>query len=172
MPVQAPPQQPRQVPPTNLGVSSQDKIRELAKALLEEMQRQAEQGNGGDDGPPEVPGLGPSRPVAPPQQPVRPPQQPVQPPPAGNPSAGGPNPQSPFASRAMAALSRTCAACHTGPASEGDAVIFLQPDVLNPNAPWRAMEDQIKKGLMPKRYHSAQPSPQEREDMRNWLLGR
>lgn len=163
-------------------------LREFAKVLVEEIRRgQSTQGTPpavpgavGDDGPPTLSdGNAPTQPV-PVQQPVQSPvaqpvptQPPTQPPGGGGnpPAAGGPNPQSKYAQLALSAFKRNCATCHTGIGSEGDAVIFSQPGVLNPNAPWKSMLKEIQRGHMPPKKSTWQPTPDETASMIAWLSG-
>jgi hypothetical protein len=159
--VQPPVQSPQMgYPPQSqapLPVNGQDKIRELARALLEEMQRQSD----GDDGPPVAPnGFSIQQPQEPIYRPALPPQQPYPPQQPQQPTHGFNN-SSPSAPLAFAALQRTCSACHTGSSSRGGAVIFSQPNMLNPQAPWGAIREQIAIGRMPPRQSQWTLQPQE-----------
>jgi hypothetical protein len=168
----------------NPVVNSQDRIRELAKALLEEMQRQS---GGPDDGPPAV--LDPNAPPPPQGPPQGNPQgPPVTPPPQGTPPPAGTNPGTPpgvppgvpsgpkisreqAAPFAIAALNRNCAACHTGAGSKGDQVIFSQPGVLNPDASWRSIIREVESGRMPPRSSQYRITQEEVAALRAWLQG-
>jgi hypothetical protein len=99
-----------------------DKIKELAKALIEEMSRQSSEGVN-DDGPPMAQG----------------------------PMAQGFNAPSPSnqSNLGMIALAKNCSACHTGTASKGEMMIFSQPGVLNPNVSWGSIREVIKTAKMP-----------------------
>jgi hypothetical protein len=154
---QQPPQQHAAIP------SSKDKIRELAKALLEEMQKQSESSD--DDGPPVAPnGVNAYPPAQSSQQPVG------QQPPSGNnffapEQPRGFNQQHPQAQLAFASLQRNCAACHTGVGAKGDVIIFSQPGLLNPSAPWSEMARAINTGHMPPRQSQYVVQPQEKAAM-------
>lgn len=50
---------------------------------------------------------------------------------------------------AQNALERSCKACHTGIGSKGDTVIFTQPGIFNPNAPWKSIAREVLKNRMP-----------------------
>lgn len=131
-------QQPSSIP------NDKDKIRELAKALLEEIQRQSND----DGGPPAVSGGVPTGT------------------PPGVPTGMTAQQAAPFA---IAALQRNCASCHTGVGSKGDTIIFSQPGVLDPNAPWRAMKREIESGRMPPKQSQFRPTPDELQALRIWL---
>jgi len=162
----APPQ-----PGVGAGLDNQARIRELAKALLEEMQRQSAQGD--DQGPPVVsdPYGSPSpAPATPPVHQLAPATPPVhQPAPA--PGQAGPNPNSQWGGVAFAALQRNCAACHTGIGSKGDYQLFSQPGALNPEASLKLALSEIESGRMPPRSSQYRPTPEEVTAIRNWLSG-
>jgi len=178
-PYQQPPVAPQPVLP---GAGGNDKLRELAKLLLEEMRRQdsADQGGTpGDDGPPMAVYPGSPAPVSNPPATggtpgAFPPATGTPPAPAGNVGAGGgrPNPQSPFAQPAINALARNCMECHTGPGSKGDAVIFNQRNILNPEAPFRTMLKEMESGRMPPRQSSYRFTQDEFQAVQAWLQGR
>lgn len=140
-------------------VNNQDKIRELARALLEEMQRQQP----GDDGPPAVPGANTGSPPGVP---------------SGNPSGNPPglptasviSPEQ-AAPIAIAALQQNCASCHTGPSSKGEFVMFAQPGLFSQNVPWRSIIREIDAGRMPPNYSQFRLSPQQAGAIRDWLRG-
>lgn len=135
------------------GQNQQDMVRALAKALLEEMSRQSQTQNGpGDAGPPAVtlPPVGAGFPTALPNQ-----------------FPGGPNGQA-LASFAFNATVRNCAACHTGIGSKGDTIIFSQPGVLNPAAPWKTMAREVQEGRMPKRDSQWRFTPEEAQAALAW----
>lgn len=177
-----------------------DHIKQLARAILEEMSRQA----GPDSGPPPVagapapggypqatppattppktPGGYPQAtpPSAPPagQQPQHntpggfpPAAQPVVPHGGGGLGNGKPNPNSPLAAAAVNALSRNCAACHTGGASRGDTVLFNQPGILNSESPWKSVVREIEAGRMPPRQSNWRFTPEEYQIVTRWLNG-
>jgi mono/diheme cytochrome c family protein len=144
--------------------SSNDRIRELAKALLEEMQRQS--GNGPDDGPPTV--YDPNAPAAPPAS-TPPAPAPGSPPGVGSAPQGMTREQA--APAAIAALNRSCASCHTGVGSKGDFTIFQQPGMLNPNAGWRSILREIDSGRMPPKSSQFRLTPEETNAIRTWLSG-
>src|SRR5581483_10765261 len=127
--------------------------RELAKALLEEMTRMAENGPA-DNGPPVVPGTQPFQ--QPPNQPFQ--QPPNQPPPGNN-----------LAQVAIAAMGRSCSYCHTGVGSKADMVIFSQPGLLNQQVNWKKIKDEISTGRMPPKDSNFQISPQEKTAIIQWL---
>lgn len=147
------PQQPSSIP------SDKDKIRELAKALLEEIQRQSNDDGGppavsGDQGQGTPPGVPPGLPSTPPGVPP------------GVPSGMTAQQAAPLA---IAGLQRNCASCHTGIGSKGDTIIFTQPGVLDPNAPWSAMKRAIESGHMPPKQSQFRPTPEEIQALRIWL---
>jgi len=167
---------------------TQEQIKQLAAQVLAEMQRQSQ--GGPDSGPPPVSGIAPpagTMPAAPqsgtpggypavqppPQPPPQqPPQQPQNYPPTNvAPQSGKPAANSPFAMPAIAALSRNCAYCHTGGGARGDTVIFTQPGILNPDAPFRSMEREMQAGRMPPRNSQFRPSPEEYNIIMAWLSG-
>jgi hypothetical protein len=127
------------------GLNNKDKIRELAKALLEEMSKMSENGPV-DSGPPVVPG---TQPVS--QVPFQQPQQPN------------------LAQFSVAAMGRTCAQCHTGVGSKGDMIIFNQPGLLNQQANWKKIKDEVLSGRMPPKDVHFQLSTQERQSIVQWL---
>jgi len=118
-------QQPYQYQPTNPygAPNGRDHIRELAKALLEEMNKLASpQG----DGPPVVTG------------------------PYASPNPAPINPAPPnFQNIAFNAMRRTCMACHTGVAAKGEMILFNQINVLNTGAPWAMIKKKVETGAMP-----------------------
>lgn len=166
------PQQPQQGLPG--AAPNNDKLRELAKLLLEEMRRQdaadASAANGGQDpGPPMA--ITPGGPVG-------------GPPPVGGPegfpaptvgaappvvTGGRPNPSSPFAQPAINALAKNCMSCHTGPGSKGNTVIFSQLNLLNPEAPFKTMLREIQQGRMPPRQSNWALTQQEYQALSVWL---
>lgn len=138
-------QQPYQQPQQNLGLNNKDKIRELAKALLEEMNRMADNGPV-DSGPPVVPGTQPFQPFQQPQQPQQSLQQ-----------------------ASLTAMSRVCAQCHTGVGAKGDMMIFTQPGMVNPQVNWRKIKGEILSGRMPPKDVHFQLSLQEKSWIIEWL---
>jgi hypothetical protein len=174
-------------------------IKQLAAAVLAEMYRQSGPGPSStpgaapsDSGPPPVTGIAPpagTMPGPPSASPaagtpgtgpggypaVTPPPPPAQPssypPTTAAPVSGRPLPNSPYAVNAIAALSRNCAYCHTGGGARGDTVIFLQPGILNPDAPFRSMEREMQAGRMPPRNSQFRPSPEEYGLIMAWLSG-
>lgn len=131
------------------GLNNKDKIRELARALLEEMNRMAGDAPV-DSGPPVVPGtpVGNNNFFPPPQQ---------------------PQPNAQLAQFAIAAMNRTCAQCHTGVGSKGDMTIFTQPGLINQQTNWRKIKEEVASGRMPPRDVHFQLSPQERQGIVEWL---
>ena len=133
-------QTPYQQPVGQPGQNQQDMVKALAKALLEEMSRQSQAQNGpGDGGPP-----------------------PATLPPVGNP--GFPS----LANFAFNATIKNCAACHTGIGSKGDTMIFSQPGILNPAAPWKTMAREVSEGRMPKRDSQWQFTQEEAQAVLIW----
>lgn len=150
-------QQPAQPQPSFPGAfNSNDKLRELAKLLLEEMRRQDAAAANGDDGPPMAvypnPNVGTN------------PQPPA--------NFGRPNPQSPLAQPSVNALARNCMQCHTGPGSKGDVIIFSQHNLLNPDAPFKSMLTEVEAGRMPPKQSNYKMTDEERQTLREWLNGR
>jgi hypothetical protein len=132
------------------GLNNKDKIRELARALLEEMNRQAGDGPV-DSGPPAVPGtqpIGQNNFFPPPQQ---------------------PQPNAQLAQFAIAAMNRTCSQCHTGVGSKGDMVIFSQLGLINQHTNWKKIKDEVASGRMPPKDNHFQLSTQERQGILEWL---
>jgi len=151
--------------------SSNDRIRELAKALLEEMQRQS--GQGPDDGPPTVydpsaPKTAPTPPAPVGGTPGSPPGVGSNPPGVGNTGGMTREQAAPYA---IAALNRNCAQCHTGVGSKGDFTIFQQPGLVNPNAGWRSILREIESGRMPPKQSQFRLTPEETNAIRTWLSG-
>jgi len=101
--------------------NGRDQIRELAKALLEEMNKLA---SPQEDGPPVVTG------------------------PYVNPAPINPAPPN-FQNIAYSAMRRTCMACHTGVAAKGEMILFNQLNVLNTGAPWAMIKKKVETGAMP-----------------------
>jgi hypothetical protein len=141
------------------GLNNKDKIRELAKALLEEMNRMSNDGPV-DSGPPVVPGTQPQYPQVP-QQPVG--QNSFFPPPQQ------PQPNANLTRFAIAAMQRTCAQCHTGVGSKGDMVLFTQPGLINQQANWKKIKEEVASGRMPPKDVHFQLAPQERQGITEWL---
>lgn len=152
-PYQSQPTMPMPVLP---GASNNnDKLKELARLLLEEMRRQE---NPDDSGPPMA--IYPNQPVS-------------GPPPVSTPNVGlRPNPQSQFAQPAINALARNCMVCHTGPGSKGEVVIFNQQNILNPDAPFNTMLREVSQGRMPPRNSNHALTQQEFQAIQAWLEGR
>lgn len=140
------------------GMNNKDKIRELAKALLEEMNRMANDAPA-DAGPPTVPGTQFQQP-----QPVG--QNNFFPPPQ-QPQANAQLAQ--LAQFAIAAMNRTCSQCHTGIGSKHDMVIFTQPGLINQQVNWKKIKDEVGSGRMPPRDVHFQLSQQERQGIVQWL---
>jgi len=148
-----------------------DRMRALAKALIEEMQRQAETENG----PPVA--IDPSTQNLQPQNP-----NPVSNP--GLPPGINPRPNqkinAPQASKmtreqaapiAMGALNRNCAACHTGRGAEGETQIFLQPNLFNPDVSWRSIRNQVERRRMPPTHSQFRLNNEEYDAVLAWLDG-
>lgn len=140
--------------PQQFNLSKQDQIRELAKALIEEMNKMAEQGQGqgGDNGPP---------PVAQPNG---------QPQPNGPQTNGPPRQPDPQLTQvALGALNRTCAQCHTGVGSKKGFQIFTQPGHLNQNVNWKRVKEELVAEHMPPKDTQFQLAPNERLNILEWL---
>src|SRR5262249_39726071 len=71
-------------------------------------------------------------------------------------------------SRALAALNRNCAMCHTGARAKGKTQIFLSPGVLNPNAPKPETAEALTPGKMPP-MNRPRPSADEVAALKQWL---
>lgn len=153
-------------------VDSQAQIRELAKALLDEMARQS--GQGPDQGPPvattPAPPAGQQVPPVTTPPGVPPPAQPKTGSPPGLPTAPTISPEA-AAPYAIAALQQNCSACHTGPASKGEFIIFAQPGLFSPGLSWRTIIREIEAGRMPPRYSQYRITPDQVAAVRAWLSG-
>lgn len=138
-------------------------VRDLARAILEELSRQAgqQQGNGQqgggqqqpqDQGPPSVPGYQP---------------------PQGGQSQNNNQQQNleQVQKVALSALSRTCAYCHTGVGAKNDIQIFSQPGLVNQNAPWDKVLKMVKEKRMPPKDSQFRLNPQESSAIIQWLEG-
>jgi len=150
--------------PGQPGESQQDMVRALAKALLEEMSRQSQAqapaGGPPDAGPPAAPApVGGPNPA-----PANPNPFPTALP---NQFPAGPNGQA-LATFAYNATIKNCAACHTGIGSKGDTIIFSQPGVLNPAAPWKTMAKEVQEGRMPSRDSQYRLTPEEAQAILAW----
>lgn len=147
------PQPPQQSFP---GASNNnDKLRELAKLLLEEMRRQdGTVGGAEDDGPPmaiyPTPNFGNNNQV----------------------NNGRPSATSTFAQPSINAMARNCMACHTGPGSKGGVIIFSQHNLLNPEAPFKLMLQEVDSGRMPPKQSNYKMTDEERRTLNQWLNGR
>lgn len=128
------------------GLSRKDQIRELAKALLEEMNKIADGGT--DNGPPAVPQ---------PQQPQGPSTQ----------APAQPDPQ--LTQVVFNALGRTCSHCHTGVGAKKEFQIYTQLGHMNQNVNWSKVKDELVKGHMPPKDTQFQLSPFERQSILEWL---
>jgi hypothetical protein len=130
----------------NLGLNNNEKIRELAKAIIEEMSKI--QDSNGDFGPPSVPG--------------------TQPQPQPQPQQRSYNQQQ-LSQFTVSAMARTCAVCHTGIGAKGDMIIFTQPGLINQQANWKKIKEEVSSGRMPPKDHHFQLSFQERQGITQWL---
>jgi len=139
-------QQPYQHQQQNFGLNNNEKIHELARAIIEEMSKM--QDGNGDFGPPAVPNTQPLQPQPPPQQSYNPQQ---------------------LSQFAVSAMSRTCARCHTGVAAKGDMIIFTQPGLINQQSNWKKIKEEVSSGRMPPKDHHFQLSLQERQGIVQWL---
>ena len=140
-------------PQQQFNLSKKDQIRELAKALIEEMNKIADGTN--DSGPPPVPGLGQPSPQPQPQpQPQT--QTPKQ-----------PDPQ--LTQVVLSSLNRTCAQCHTGVGAKKSFQIFTQPGHLNQNINWKLVKEELVAGHMPPKDTPFQLNPSERTNILEWL---
>jgi hypothetical protein len=148
--------------PTTPTVNSQDKIRELAKALLDEMQKQSQSSDGGPPVAPGTPGTNANPPA------TNPPGSNGVPPGLSQAPTLSPEQASPAA---ITALQSKCSACHTGPASKGEFVMFAQPGLFNQQIPWRSIVREIDSGRMPPKSSQYRITPQEAVAVRAWLSG-
>lgn len=144
----------------NYSQGHDNKIKELAKALLEEMSKQQEV----DNGPPAV-----NDPNAPKNEVPSKPNSPVQNsgPPGINQSVGmSPEEAAPIA---INAIKQNCAACHTGIGAKGDFVLFNNPDVFNAGVSWRSIAKEIGSGRMPPRSSQFRLTEQQKQAIAAWL---
>jgi hypothetical protein len=130
------------------NLSKKDQIRELAKALIEEMNKIAD--GTSDNGPPSVPGQS---------------QPPFSTPQTQNPKQ--PDPQ--LTQVVLSSLTRTCAQCHTGVGSKKSFQIFTQPGHLNQNVNWRRVKEELVEEHMPPKDTPFQLNPSERSNILEWL---
>jgi hypothetical protein len=72
---------------------------------------------------------------------------------------------------AVAAMSRSCAQCHTGERSKGKMMLFTQAGDLNQNAPWDKVKKQVEAGKMPPPVARNRPTADELAAIRAWLGG-
>jgi len=124
----------------NNMMNNRDAIRELAKALLEEMQRLSQRQEL-NDGPPVVTG------------------------PWTGSSSNPPPVNSNNEMAAYNAFKRNCAHCHTGAGSKADAIIFTQPGLLNLHAPWEDMTRRLIRRQMPPKDSQYKPTDAEYDAM-------
>ena len=194
-------QQPLQQPAPVQGGVTDEQLRMITQAVIAEMQKGGAAGvPATDNGPPPVTGFAPAGspsgptastpglpaptgsvpggPTGPGGFPsVTPPYPSIQPPAGGfpptnaAPQSGRPLPNSIYAVNAIAALSRNCAYCHTGGGSRGDAILFVQPGILNPDAPFRSIEREMSAGRMPPRNSQFRLAPEEYSTIMAWLSG-
>lgn len=148
---------PQCIQPGQPGQNQQEMVRVLAKALLEEMSRQSQTQVPG--GPPDT---GP--PAALPLLSTNPNPFPTALPNQFTPGQNG----LALANFAFNTTVRNCAACHTGIGSKGDTIIFSQPGVLNPAAPWKTMAKEVQEGRMPRRDSQYRLSPDEGQAILAW----
>jgi len=87
------------------------------------------------------------------------------------PAAETANPREAAKTVALAAISKVCAQCHTGPRSKGDTMIFTGPGTLNQNAPWNEVKKAIDEGKMPPRNARIRLTPDEQKAIRTWIGG-
>jgi len=132
-----------QQPNGQFNLSRKDQIRELAKALIEEMNKMAD--GQGDNGPPPVQGQQPPQTQAP----------------------GQPDPQ--LTQLVLGSLNRTCSQCHTGVGSKKGFQIFTQPGHLNQNVNWRRVKEELVSEHMPPKDTPFHLTPNERINILEWL---
>jgi hypothetical protein len=139
-------QQPNGNQQQQFNLSRKDQIRELAKALIEEMNKMAD--GQGDNGPPPV-----SQPNDPPQPQTQNPRQ--------------PDPQ--LTQLVLGSLNRTCAQCHTGVGAKKGFQIFTQPGHLNQNVNWKSVKEELVAEHMPPKDTQFRLAPNERLNILEWL---
>jgi hypothetical protein len=130
-------------PQQQFNLSRKDQIRELAKALIEEMNKMAD--GQGDNGPPPVQGQQPPQTQAP----------------------GQPDPQ--LTQFVLGSLNRTCAQCHTGVGAKKGFQIFTQPGHLNQNVNWKRVKEELVAEHMPPKDTQFHLVAQERTNILEWL---
>lgn len=129
--------------PQQFGGLNKDKIKELAQALIEEMNRQLE----GGDNQPSVPQSN---------------ANPTQPPTLGvNVKA--------LQYQALTAMSRNCSACHTGIGSKKGQIIFSQPGFFNPVVNLTKLKEEVINDRMPPIDSQYRLTPQEKGTILEWL---
>ena len=74
-----------------------------------------------------------------------------------------------FQYQALTALSKNCAACHTGVGAKKGMIIFSQPGYFNPNANLKKIKDQIDSGHMPPPDSQFHLNQQEKGTISEWL---
>jgi hypothetical protein len=72
---------------------------------------------------------------------------------------------------AMAAMSRTCAQCHTGPRAKGDTMLFTGPNEMNRDAPWDKIKQIVAEGKMPPKQARTKLSPEDAKAIITWIGG-
>lgn len=140
--------------PVQSQFGDKDKIKELARALLEEMNKQSDYSNG----PPTAKWDDESPPAS---------SQPN----LGNPTSGKPNFRSRYGPAAMSIMQRNCMSCHTGSGSKKGVIIFSQNNILNTNAPFEKMKIQIEDGHMPPNYSQFKLTAEEKNILSAWFNG-
>ena len=127
----------------NIGLNK-DKIRELARALIEEMNKQSDGSPESNQGPPAVPGT---------QQQSNLPQQ----------------QNGDLAQLAVNSLGKNCSSCHTGVGAKKDVMLFPQLGLFKPNVSLNKIKDEIEKGHMPPKDSQFHLNIKEKSDVLNWL---
>lgn len=125
------------------NLSRKDQIRELAKALIEEMNKMAD--GQGDNGPPPV----------------------TQPNPPQTQAPGQPDPQ--LTQLVLGSINRTCAQCHTGVGAKKGFQIFTQPGHLHQNVNWKRVKEELVAEHMPPKDTQFHLAPNERTNILEWL---
>ena len=66
-------------------------------------------------------------------------------------------------------MNRTCTQCHTGIGSKADLILFTQPGLINQQANWKKIKDELVSRRMPPKDVHFQLSEQERNIIIQWL---
>lgn len=134
------------------NLSRKDQIRELAKALIEEMNKLADGASdvNPDNGPPSVPQPQLQSKLPPQTFPRRDDAQLTQ-------------------QVAFNAMGRVCSHCHTGVGAKKEFQLFTQPGHLNQTVNWKKVKDELESGHMPPKDTQFQVTLYERQSILEWL---